>query len=160
MPRLAPVTSATDASMFIESPPRCGSLLCDQAERAADCGRDGGPRSGPELDLCDAAGGRDGAPGQAEAPDGCEHAGVVMEHGPAQTLDPLLRGPLGEAAQQRSPHAVSLPLVDDDDRPIGKATVLAVAHEAGDCDDGAADHRDERLVLVVVDLGEVPDLVL
>ena len=77
-----------------------------------------------------------------------------------EALDVLLAGPLDEALEQLPAQAAVLPIVGDDDRALGDA--VADAHEAGYADGVVAlwVDRQQGLVIVVVDVGQVRQLLI
>ena len=85
---------------------------------------------------------------------GCEHRRV-------EAADALLAGARDEPLQQRRRDAAPLPVVGDHDRRLGRA--LGRAHEARDADAASARlgvDRHQRLVVVVVDAGQVVEIAL
>ena len=73
--------------------------------------------------------------------------------------DTLVAGPLGEQVGEGDAEAATLPLVDHRHRGLGAGAVVE-ANEAGDPDavPGLRVEGDQRLVIVVVDVGEVFEL--
>ena len=65
--------------------------------------------------------------------------------------------PRGEQVQERGPHPTALPVVDHGHGRLGGVRAVCAADEAGDADPFARLRVDgrERLVVVVVDVGEV-----
>jgi hypothetical protein len=70
--------------------------------------------------------------------------------------DALLRGPLGQLAQQGGAQAAPLPGVDDGDGHLGLVRLAGVADEPRHPHQlpGAWCHRDQSFVVVVVHVGE------
>ena len=72
--------------------------------------------------------------------------------------DALVPGTRGEPAQDLTRHASSLPAVHDGNGHFGRLRLLFDAHVAGDTRQLVARSlRNERLVIVVVDIGQVLD---
>ena len=75
-----------------------------------------------------------------------------------EALDAVLAGPLDEPLEQRGGGAAALPVVDDGDRDLGLGGLVG-ADVAGDPDRAPlAVEGDQRLVVVVVDLGQVGEV--
>ena len=74
--------------------------------------------------------------------------------------DALLAGSFGQPGQQFGAQAAALPAVDDGDGDLGGVRVLAVPDVPGDAHAAPAGvvKRAERLVVAVVDVGEVAQL--
>ena len=87
--------------------------------------------------------------------------GVVAQHQRDEVIDPLRPGALHELLEQRRGDAVPLPGVADHDRDLRFGWIVA-AHEARHADDHSVlrIHRRDRLVIVVVDLGQVAQVLV
>ena len=85
---------------------------------------------------------------------------VVREQAGLEALDAVLARAGGQAPQQLAAEAAALPVVDDGDGRLGDRGLLGQADVAGDADARAALRvaRADRLVVDVVDLGEVGEL--
>jgi hypothetical protein len=83
---------------------------------------------------------------------GCDRGG--------EAADALLAGPVGQPGQQFGAQAAALPVVDDGDGDLGRVRVVAVPDVPGDAHAAPAGvvQRAERLVVVVVHIGEVAQL--
>ncbi len=91
-----------------------------------------------------------------------EHVVVEREQPRLEALDAVLARPVGEAPEQLAADAPVLPLVDHRDRRLGDLRRVAQPHVARDAD-ALARHRvarADRLVVDVVDLGEVREVAL
>src|SRR5690242_16647723 len=86
-----------------------------------------------------------------------EDLGVVREAVGREVPDSLLERPCGQPLEQLGGDATPLPVVNDRHGHLGSLRVLLGAHEARHADRLTAlpAECDERLVVVVVDLGEV-----
>ncbi len=73
---------------------------------------------------------------------------------------PSSRARSASRREQRRAQPAALRVVGDRHRRLGEAAILAVAHEAGHADPAPVGgvERDQRLVVVVVDLGQVREL--
>ncbi len=103
---------------------------------------------------------RAGAPpaGDAESPQDVEHRAVVGETRGSKAGDALFLGAGGEPAQDLARHAPPLPVVHNGNRDFGRVRLLLETHVSGDTYQLVARNLgDERLVIVVVDVGEVLD---
>ena len=89
-----------------------------------------------------------------------ERVVVVGEHECGEAVDVLLAGPLDEEVEQLRGQTTALPLVGDDDRALGDA--VADAHKARHPDGVIAlgVEREQGLVVVMIDDGQVRQLLL
>ena len=85
------------------------------------------------------------------------HRRVVGQHDRREAPDALLAGPVGEPAQERGADPAPLPVVGDREGDLGAVGPRVVADEPRDADAivGARVERHERLVIAMVDLGEI-----
>jgi hypothetical protein len=88
------------------------------------------------------------------------HRWVVLRDQGGEATDAFAAGPVDEFGQQLGAQPAALPLVDDGDGNFGGFRVLRVPDVAGDAQAPAVDGIEgrQRLVIVVVDLGEVAQL--
>ena len=88
------------------------------------------------------------------------HTPVVSGYQRGESGDPLGAGSIGQAPQHQLPHPAALPIIGYGDRCLGPGGVPFVAYESGDGDTPASHgiDRAQRLVIVTVDLGQVPQL--
>jgi hypothetical protein len=89
-----------------------------------------------------------------------ERCRVLREHRSGEAADALLAGARGELAQQQRRHAPALPLIADGYCHLGYRRILLRSHEARHAHTvpRARVDRQQRLVVVMVDLGEVAHL--
>ncbi len=115
-----------------------------------------------------ACGGHGTAPlvghGRAEVVQDLHHRVVRRQHVAAEAADAVLEGGLGEQPQQDRPDPSALVVVEHRDRRLGNGRVVGQADVAGDADARVVRpggvQRDPGHVVVVVDLGEVADLLV
>ena len=95
---------------------------------------------------------RDRAPGAGRGVLGCDLC--------REAADAFLAGPVRQQPHQLGAKAAPLPVVDDSDGDIGGLRVIGAPDVAGDAHAAPAGviQRADRLVVVVVDLGEVAQL--
>jgi hypothetical protein len=95
-----------------------------------------------------------------EVPQQPGHGRVVGRDRGGEAADALLAGPVGQPGQQLGAQAAALPVVDDGDGDLGRAPVVAVPDVPRDAHAAPAGvvQRAERLVVVVVDVGEISQL--
>ena len=93
-----------------------------------------------------------GVPETFEQP---QRVGVLGEHERGEPLDSLLVRAFDQTFEQCPAQAAVLPVVGDDDRALGD--VVADAYEAGHADRVVRVRRErhQRLVVVMVDRGQV-----
>ena len=96
----------------------------------------------------------------AEVVDQVQHGPVVGQDLGGEAPDPLGAGALRQAAQQRARHAAALPGVRHGHRHLGHLRIAGGAHEARHAEPvpGGGLHGHQRLVIAVVDLGQVAQL--
>jgi hypothetical protein len=89
-----------------------------------------------------------------------ERGGVVLLNQRGKPPDASAPGQVGEAREQGSSEPAALPLVGDGYGNLGQLGVVARADVAGDADQVSARavDRDDRLVVVVIDVDEVLEL--
>jgi len=88
------------------------------------------------------------------------HRRVVGGDQRGETADAFLTGTVGQLSQQFGAQSPALPVVDDGDGDLGGLGVFGVPDIAGDAYAAPVGviQRTERLVVVVVDVGEVAQL--
>jgi len=96
----------------------------------------------------------------AQRPDRLEHlqhVAILGEQQGGEADDALGPSAFGEQVEQRRADAAPLPLVDHGDGRLGRVRAVGAADEARDADAVAGNRvdRGERLVVVVVDVGQV-----
>jgi hypothetical protein len=103
-----------------------------------------------------------GLPDVPEVLQQAQHPLVLGQQQGGKSMDSLLTGALGKGGSEAAAHTTALPIVDHRDRQLGGRRILGGAHIPRDTDPVAGDgiDRDQRLVVVVVDLGEIAQLLL
>ena len=95
-------------------------------------------------------------PSRAEVLDQFEHLAVAREHERDEASYPLSAGAVGQQSKQRRAEAAPLVVVRDRDRDLGRLGIARPAHEPSHPDErSVCTDGDERLVVVVVDVGQV-----
>ena len=85
-----------------------------------------------------------------------EHLAVVRQHLGLEGVDVAVVGQGREVLEENRPDALAVVVVGDVEGNLG--AVLGDPVVAADADDVVADHRHEGHAVVVVDLGEAPDV--
>jgi hypothetical protein len=89
-----------------------------------------------------------------------DHGRVVSRDQRGEAPYALLAGAVSQLTQQLGAQSPALPVIDDGDGNFGSLRVFVVPDVASDAQAAAVDviQRPERLVVVVVDLGEITQL--
>jgi len=89
-----------------------------------------------------------------------DHGGIAGRHQGGEVTDTFLAGAIGKPAQQLGSESSALPVIDDGDGDFCSLGVFGVPDVASDSESTTISRveRTKRLVVVVVDLGEVTQL--
>jgi hypothetical protein len=92
-----------------------------------------------------------------EVPEHVHHRLVGGEHERGEALDPFLTGTRAQGLEQEGPQPPSLPVIDHGHGDLGGVGTAGVAHVARHSKPLAVClvGRDDRLVVVVIDLGQI-----
>ena len=91
-----------------------------------------------------------------------EHRAVAVVDQRGESSDALLQRSLAQLPQQHGAKATSLPVIDHRDRDLRGLAVVDGSDETGDAHTTTVHgtQRDDRLVIVMVDVGEVAQFCL